>query len=351
MRPLVQVPRGSAYAEDIVHLVLLIVGRSGGCLLASVFRPADERGEATLSDGCSGKKAISAVVDHRCVSGALRPTNGSTRSSRRPRPTRSALSTLQDETGRTKYAKRRAALQVHRQGHGVGAHGDGRERRRLRRAGRGSGRRARQAGRRRARKEQLLGALAPMKPTSWRSGRQHRAALPPAAHRRLVARPASLAARSGGIRRNVDPPGGAGRVDAIIAAQFLFNASLRGREEVRMPIVLDADRIGRTLARIAHEILERNRGVEELALVGIRTPRRAARAAAGAGDPRHQPARGADRRARHHALSRRPDAARGRRRSRSSAAPRFRSRSTTSASCWSTTCSTPAGRFARRSTR
>ena len=34
---------------------------------------------------------------------------------------------------------------------------------------------------------------------------------------------------------------------------------------------MDADRMGRTLARIAHEILERNRGVEELALVGIRT--------------------------------------------------------------------------------
>ena len=34
---------------------------------------------------------------------------------------------------------------------------------------------------------------------------------------------------------------------------------------------MDADRIGRTLIRIAHEILERNRGIEELALVGIRT--------------------------------------------------------------------------------
>ena len=34
---------------------------------------------------------------------------------------------------------------------------------------------------------------------------------------------------------------------------------------------MDAERMGRTLARIAHEILERNRGVEELALVGIRT--------------------------------------------------------------------------------
>jgi pyrimidine operon attenuation protein/uracil phosphoribosyltransferase len=34
---------------------------------------------------------------------------------------------------------------------------------------------------------------------------------------------------------------------------------------------MDADRMGRTLARIAHEIVERNRGIEELALVGIRT--------------------------------------------------------------------------------
>src|ERR1700704_6616031 len=34
---------------------------------------------------------------------------------------------------------------------------------------------------------------------------------------------------------------------------------------------MDADRIGRTLTRIAHEILERNRGVDDLAIVGIRT--------------------------------------------------------------------------------
>ena len=38
-----------------------------------------------------------------------------------------------------------------------------------------------------------------------------------------------------------------------------------------MPVVMDADRMSRTLTRIAHEILERNRGVDELALVGIRT--------------------------------------------------------------------------------
>jgi pyrimidine operon attenuation protein/uracil phosphoribosyltransferase len=38
-----------------------------------------------------------------------------------------------------------------------------------------------------------------------------------------------------------------------------------------MPVVMDADRMGRTLTRIAHEIVERNRGLDRLALVGIRT--------------------------------------------------------------------------------
>ncbi|MGE3959758.1 MAG: bifunctional pyr operon transcriptional regulator/uracil phosphoribosyltransferase PyrR [Vicinamibacterales bacterium] len=36
-----------------------------------------------------------------------------------------------------------------------------------------------------------------------------------------------------------------------------------------MPVVLDGNRISRTLTRIAHEIVERSRGVEELAFVGI----------------------------------------------------------------------------------
>jgi pyrimidine operon attenuation protein / uracil phosphoribosyltransferase len=36
-------------------------------------------------------------------------------------------------------------------------------------------------------------------------------------------------------------------------------------------VVIDADRMSRTLTRIAHEILERNRELGELALVGIRT--------------------------------------------------------------------------------
>jgi pyrimidine operon attenuation protein/uracil phosphoribosyltransferase len=34
---------------------------------------------------------------------------------------------------------------------------------------------------------------------------------------------------------------------------------------------MDADRMSRSLARIAHEIVERNRGIEELGFVGIRT--------------------------------------------------------------------------------
>ncbi len=38
-----------------------------------------------------------------------------------------------------------------------------------------------------------------------------------------------------------------------------------------MSVVLDADRMARSLARIAHEILERNRGLDEIAFAGIRT--------------------------------------------------------------------------------
>jgi pyrimidine operon attenuation protein/uracil phosphoribosyltransferase len=33
---------------------------------------------------------------------------------------------------------------------------------------------------------------------------------------------------------------------------------------------MDADRIGRTLTRIAHEIVERNKGIEDVALIGVR---------------------------------------------------------------------------------
>jgi pyrimidine operon attenuation protein/uracil phosphoribosyltransferase len=37
-----------------------------------------------------------------------------------------------------------------------------------------------------------------------------------------------------------------------------------------MPIVMDADRVSRSITRIAHEIVERNRGAENLGLIGIR---------------------------------------------------------------------------------
>ena len=36
-----------------------------------------------------------------------------------------------------------------------------------------------------------------------------------------------------------------------------------------MPIVMDGDRVARSITRIAHEIIERNHGVEDLALIGI----------------------------------------------------------------------------------
>ncbi|MGE0041832.1 MAG: bifunctional pyr operon transcriptional regulator/uracil phosphoribosyltransferase PyrR [Vicinamibacterales bacterium] len=38
-----------------------------------------------------------------------------------------------------------------------------------------------------------------------------------------------------------------------------------------MAVVMDADRISRALTRIAHEIVERNRGVHQVALVGVRS--------------------------------------------------------------------------------
>jgi pyrimidine operon attenuation protein/uracil phosphoribosyltransferase len=38
-----------------------------------------------------------------------------------------------------------------------------------------------------------------------------------------------------------------------------------------MPVVMDAGRVAKTITRIAHEIVERNRGLEEIALVGIRS--------------------------------------------------------------------------------
>ena len=38
-----------------------------------------------------------------------------------------------------------------------------------------------------------------------------------------------------------------------------------------MPVVMDPGRVAKTITRIAHEIVERNRGLDEIALVGIRS--------------------------------------------------------------------------------
>ena len=38
-----------------------------------------------------------------------------------------------------------------------------------------------------------------------------------------------------------------------------------------MPVVMAADQVARTITRIAHEIVERNRTLDDLALIGIRT--------------------------------------------------------------------------------
>jgi pyrimidine operon attenuation protein / uracil phosphoribosyltransferase len=62
-----------------------------------------------------------------------------------------------------------------------------------------------------------------------------------------------------------------------------------------VPVVMDADRMARTLTRIAHEIVERHRGIDDLGLVGVRTrgvplARRICRALNGiAGDGREVP--------------------------------------------------------------
>jgi pyrimidine operon attenuation protein / uracil phosphoribosyltransferase len=55
------------------------------------------------------------------------------------------------------------------------------------------------------------------------------------------------------------------------SARFTAVANRRFAPELCMPQVMDADRMSRALTRIAHEILERNRGLDDLALVGIRT--------------------------------------------------------------------------------
>src|SRR4029453_9599566 len=57
----------------------------------------------------------------------------------------------------------------------------------------------------------------------------------------------------------------------IITVELFNCGPARPRRGAEMPQVMDADRMSRALTRIAHEILERNRGTSDLALVGIRT--------------------------------------------------------------------------------
>ena len=44
-----------------------------------------------------------------------------------------------------------------------------------------------------------------------------------------------------------------------------------GKPAAKSATVMDADAVRRAISRIAHEILERNKGTEGLALVGIRS--------------------------------------------------------------------------------
>jgi hypothetical protein len=58
------------------------------------------------------------------------------------------------------------------------------------------------------------------------------------------------------------------------AADGLFTNSSRkggGALESDSTIILDVAGVKRALTRIAHEVLEKNKGVEDLVLVGIRT--------------------------------------------------------------------------------
>jgi pyrimidine operon attenuation protein/uracil phosphoribosyltransferase len=57
---------------------------------------------------------------------------------------------------------------------------------------------------------------------------------------------------------------------AKAAAASLPSTCVASWPEASMPQVMDADRMSRALTRMSHEILERNRGLDEIALVGIR---------------------------------------------------------------------------------
>ena len=138
-------------------------------------------------------------------------------------------------------------------------------------------------------------------------------------------------------------------------AQSAGNEPGAGRDATARPVpgdsktVLEPAEIGRALTRIAHEILERTRGAQQVVLLGI--PTRgvplAGRLAAGHRAGRRPP--GPARVARHHHVPRRPAAAPGPD-ARPDRGPAGRA-STARSWSWSTTCSTPAARCGPRWTR
>ena len=110
--------------------------------------------------------------------------------------------------------------------------------------------------------------------------------------------------------------------------------------------VMDADDVARATVRIAHEVIERNHGLEGVAVIGLQTGGVPARRAAGRGDRPHRGHQGAGRHARRRLLPRRH---RHPARSCPRRSPTSRSRSTARPSCWSTTCCSPAARSEPRS--
>ena len=111
-------------------------------------------------------------------------------------------------------------------------------------------------------------------------------------------------------------------------------------------VVMSSGDVSRALRRIAHEILERNKGADGLVLLGIPTRGVALAHRLVAGDRRGRGRHGAGGSARHHDAPRRPAPPAG---PRASSTPTSRrAASTTRSSSSSTTCSTPGAPSAPR---
>ena len=118
--------------------------------------------------------------------------------------------------------------------------------------------------------------------------------------------------------------------------------------------ILDADAFGRTLARLAHELIERNDDVPRLALVGIHTRGVPLRAGSRRSSPSGAGSSPRSARSTSRSTATTFSSGAGRRRSirsPSSAAPSWTSRSRAAPASSSTTSSSRGGRFGPRSTR